>query len=263
MLATIPTGLTGVSLYHRFVTGREDDARGYAFYALTAWLAIPTGAAICLTAPVAMAMGDEHRQMLNQLVLWWARATTYPFFVPTIEGIEHMLPDGQPALVVANHQSFMDIYSLWWVDAPLRFVAKASIKYIVIAGWLLETCGHVSVNRRSKESIEAAMESCREKLVLGGKIVFFAEGTRGPPLGKFKLGAFRLAVEQGVPIVPVTINGTGAMNPKGNEFKLFPVGAGQPSITIHPAIHVEGKTAEELMHLTRAVVASALPPSER
>ena len=142
VLATIPATLTGLAAYHALVARDRGLARGYGFYALTSWLAIPTGAAICLAAPVSYLSGDwEHRHLLNWLVTLWARATTAPFFTPEFEGIENLPPPGRAAIYVSNHQSFMDIYTLWNLDAPLRFVARSGIKNIVIAGWLLETCG--------------------------------------------------------------------------------------------------------------------------
>ena len=100
----------------------------------------------------------------------------------------------------------------------------------------------------------------RERLQQGGAVVFFAEGTRGTKdghLAEFKLGAFRLACSEGVCIVPVTIIGTGSMNPKGDELRLKD--GEPPRVVIHPPIEPGEMKEEELCRVTRSVVASRLP----
>jgi 1-acyl-sn-glycerol-3-phosphate acyltransferase len=124
--------------------------------------------------------------------------------------------------------------------------------------------GYVPVHRGNKESGRAAIARCEELLKQGVWVFFFPEGTRkidgsSGPLGPFKPGAFKVALECNVPIVPVTISGARDLMPARG---LPTLGYGTPQLTVHAPIETAGKSVEELMELSRAALASGLRPCD-
>ena len=130
-------------------------------------------------------------------------------------------PDPRGAYVfMANHQSNIDIPVLVQALAPfqLRWMAKRELLRIPFFGWALWASKHVVVNRARRMEVAATMASACEKLANGVSVVVFPEGTRSTDgrLLPFKRGGFRVAEKAGVPIVPVTINGSGELMGRGD-----------------------------------------------
>jgi 1-acyl-sn-glycerol-3-phosphate acyltransferase len=146
------------------------------------------------------------------------------------KGAQHVRP-GQCYLVVANHRSHFDLVALFSTfPASLRTMAKRSLFYIPLFGWAMAFGGHVPVDRtrprRARESPEAepdvdrtrpprrthaSFEAALDALRRGRSILIFPEGTRNPRpeagMLPFHSGAFRMAKEAGVPLLPVAILG--------------------------------------------------------
>jgi 1-acyl-sn-glycerol-3-phosphate acyltransferase len=156
-----------------------------------------------------------------------------------LEGAEHLRTDG-PQVLVANHESFFDVFSLA-VHLPVeyRFVAKEELGRIPIFGAAWRTCGHISINRQDRNaavgSLDEAGRRIREEKLT---IIMFPEGTRSATgkLARFKKGAFVLALQMGVPVVPVAILGSRHVLPRSG----WPVRKGTIRIRIGAPIPVEG-----------------------
>jgi 1-acyl-sn-glycerol-3-phosphate acyltransferase len=105
------------------------------------------------------------------------------------------------------------------LSSDVRFVAKRELLATPLIGTILRRGGHLAVERAELERSVADAEHASAVLHGGASIVFFAEGTfvRAPGLLPFKLGAFKAAVENGRPVVPVTINGTREVWPDGRR----------------------------------------------
>ena len=130
-------------------------------------------------------------------------------------------PDPRGAYVfMANHQSNIDIPVLVQALAPfqLRWMAKRELLRIPFFGWALWASKHVVVNRARRMEAAATVANACDKLANGVSVVVFPEGTRSADGGllPFKRGGFRLAEKAGVPVVPVTINGSGALMGRGD-----------------------------------------------
>jgi len=167
---------------------------------------------------------------------------------------------GQSYVVVSNHQSHLDIFVLiGWSGLDLRWVMKAELRKIPVFGFACSKLGHVYIDRSNREQALATLERAREKIRDGTAIVFFPEGTRSPDgaLLPFKKGAFRFALDLGLPILPVTIKGTRDLLP-GRSLKLFP---GKVDAFVHPPIETTGLGEGDLAELiarTRAAIATPL-----
>ncbi|MCZ6695499.1 MAG: lysophospholipid acyltransferase family protein [Acidobacteria bacterium] len=131
-------------------------------------------------------------------------------------------PDIDPsraAVYVANHQSHLDIPALVLsMPTDFRVVAKKELLYIPIFGWALWLARFPFIDRASRERAIRTLDKAARLLRTGTSLVIFPEGTRSPDgrLLPFKKGGFILALQAGVPIVPVSIRGGGEVLPKGS-----------------------------------------------
>lgn len=126
------------------------------------------------------------------------------------------VPDG-PVIFVSNHESALDIWVLFAaLPRGFRFLAKRELFRIPIFGWYLTVGGHVPVDRGNRAQAVAALRKAAEAVRAGTSLAIYAEGTRSRDgrVQPFKKGPFVLAMEAGVPVIPVAISGSGAVTPK-------------------------------------------------
>jgi 1-acyl-sn-glycerol-3-phosphate acyltransferase len=127
------------------------------------------------------------------------------------------IPDG-PAVFVSNHVSFVDIWVLvGQLPGTVRFLAKRELLHVPIFGWAMRSAGHIPIDRKNRQ---AAVDACGEAGSMirdGTSAIVFGEGTRSRTgeLMPLKKGAFVLAIQAGVPVVPVYLEGTYQVLPKG------------------------------------------------
>jgi 1-acyl-sn-glycerol-3-phosphate acyltransferase len=192
----------------------------------------------------------------------WARMLGFltPIQV-TVEGAEHAQRD-RSYVVASNHQSQFDILVIYgWLKLDLKWVMKAELRKLPAIGIGCEKAGHIFVERRNPKQASQAITDALARLGDGIGILFFPEGTRSPDghLLPFKKGAFRTAIDQQLPLLPVTVVGTRDILP-ARSLRLFP---GKARMVIHPPIETAGMTVDQLdalMQQTREVITSAMPP---
>ena len=116
----------------------------------------------------------------------------------------------RPYVAVSNHESYADIFLLCYLPWEMKWLAKKTIFNIPVMGWMMRMAGDVPVVRGDRESGMDALARCRDRLDKKVSVMIFPEGTRSPDeeLLQFKGGAFSLAVECQVPILPIAIAGT-------------------------------------------------------
>lgn len=136
-----------------------------------------------------------------------------------LEGVGHLRRD-EPRIIVSNHQSWFDVFALAaHLPVRYRFVAKKELTRIPVFGAAWQALGHVSIDREDRsaaiEALDQAAQGIHQEAVA---VVIFPEGTRSPTgeLQPFKKGAFVLAIQAGVPVVPVAVTGTHEIMPKGS-----------------------------------------------
>ncbi|HEX7336395.1 MAG TPA: lysophospholipid acyltransferase family protein [Gemmatimonadales bacterium] len=117
----------------------------------------------------------------------------------------------RPYVVVSNHESFADILLISHLPWEMKWLSKAELFRIPVMGWEMWLAGDIPVRRGFGPSAVEAMARCREVLRERVSVMIFPEGTRSKTseLLPFKDGAFRLAIEAGVPILPLAVSGTG------------------------------------------------------
>jgi 1-acyl-sn-glycerol-3-phosphate acyltransferase len=159
---------------------------------------------------------------------------------------------GGPFVVVCNHQSLLDTpILLAYAGLELRFIAKQSLFQAPIIGGHLQRGGHIAVVREdargAMESLAAAEKVVRER---GLSVLVFAEGTRSTEgLGEFKTGAAHLAIQTGVPVLPIALTGSAGLLPKGS----FTIHSGQVRVAIGEPIRTTGLTRRDREALTATV----------
>lgn len=155
-------------------------------------------------------------------------------------------------LYVANHQSYIDIPTLF-ANLPVNFriLAKKSLFSVPFMGWHLRRSGHIPIDRSSSKSGLKSLYEAAERVKAGASVIVFPEGTRSVDgaIHEFKGGSFLLATRAGVPIVPITINGTRAVLIK-NSWHLHP---GKVEMIVHDPIDVSPYTPKNIDELAQRV----------
>ena len=151
----------------------------------------------------------------------------------TVRGSEH-IPDG-PVIFMSNHQSNFDILSLL-AAMPRRFywIAKKELFDIPVFGPSMRRGGYIPLDRGDGRKALQSLDEAAATIHKGKSVVLFPEGTRSTDgnLLPFKRGGFILARKADVPVIPVTINGSGAINP-ANQIRLY---SGSITIILHPPV---------------------------
>jgi 1-acyl-sn-glycerol-3-phosphate acyltransferase len=168
-----------------------------------------------------------------------------------LQGLENLQKD-QAYILVSNHSSLLDIPGI--ISAcplPVRFMAKKSLTWVPVFGWLLYLAGHILINRESVRSALKSLKKASSLLRDGISIVVFPEGTRSPDGGvkEFKRGAFLLAQQAKFPIVPVSIGGSFKMLPR-NGWCLWPgtlnIRMGKPISNRDPSPRASGNVMDQV-----------------
>lgn len=192
----------------------------------------------------------------------WARLNSYltPMLVQ-VKGRENIDPR-QSYVIVSNHQSHYDVFVLYgWLGIDFKWVMKQELRKIPALGAACERIGHIYIDRRNRQAALASIEEAKERIINGTSVIFFAEGTRSRDgsLRRFKKGAFRMALDLNLPILPLTVDGTHKILPADTRH-LKP---GRATLTIHEPVPIDGLSSEEipaLMEKVRDIIASSLSP---
>ncbi len=234
-------------------------------YPLYQWLIyIPLAALVtlvCALAAVPLALLVSPRLANLRVAVTWGRilACLAPVRV-AVEGLDRIDP-AQSYVVVANHQSQFDIPVIYgWIGLDLRWVAKAELSRIPFVAAGCRAIGHIFINRTDPDQARTAINRAVGRLEPGTGLMFFAEGTRSltGELLPFKKGAFRVAVDQQLPVLPVTVIGTRDILPA----KSLRIRPGRVRLVVHAPQETAGLATEDIGELRRrchALVAGALP----
>ncbi len=174
-------------------------------------------------------------RLANRPAEWWSRLTCYLFFIRVELIGADKIDTSQSYVFISNHQSSFDIFALYgWMPHVFKWVMKAELKKIPLVGSACKIAGHVFIDRSNPVAALESMQEAESKLVNGTSIVIFPEGTRTKTgkVGRFKKGAFRIAQDLSLPIVPITIKGSYERFPRGTYY----VRPGKIQLIIHAPI---------------------------
>ena len=140
----------------------------------------------------------------------WSRSVLWFLLVPIkVTGREHVNPK-QSYVFVANHQSFLDVFAVYgWLPNNFKWLMKKEIRKVPFVGTACKVAGHIFVDRSNPRAALQSMEHIKGELVDGISTVIFPEGTRTKTgeMGRFKQGAFKIAMDLNLPVVPLSLKG--------------------------------------------------------
>ncbi|HYF70182.1 MAG TPA: lysophospholipid acyltransferase family protein [Ohtaekwangia sp.] len=191
-------------------------------------------------------------KLIGTINRWWAKALFAGVFLP-FKIVYRAKPDRTKQYIFcANHFSYLDIPTMGLNDHPTIFVGKSEMATIPLFGYMYRKL-HITVNRASLKSKINTLKLSREAIEAGKSLVIFPEGgiitAKDPIMGRFKDGAFRIAIDKQIPIVPVTIPYNWIILPP-EEFLLrwHPL-----KIVFHEPVVTTGLTTDDLESLKEKV----------
>ncbi|MBO4621513.1 MAG: 1-acyl-sn-glycerol-3-phosphate acyltransferase [Paludibacteraceae bacterium] len=166
----------------------------------------------------------------------WSRLFFWLFFMnPEVEGEEN-LQKGQSYVFVGNHTSMYDAWLVYgWLPVVFKWIMKASIRKIPFVGTACKAAGHIFIQRGASKQAMQSLEEAKSRLQNGVCVVIFPEGTRSLDgnVAKFKRGAFQIAFDMQLPVVPLSLSGVYDVLPKDK-------------VLVHPARKVKLKIGKPI-----------------
>lgn len=211
-----------------------------------------------IAASLAFITNDRIASYVGGVI--WARINSWmtPMFVK-VSGRKN-IDINQSYVVIANHQSAFDIFVLYgFLNIDFKWVMKQEARKLPGIGIGCEKVGHIFIDRTDHDSAIKSLNTAKKKIVNGTSIIFFPEGTRSSDgiIRDFKKGAFKMALDLDLPILPVTIIGTKEILPN-KTLDLFP---GKVSMRIHEPISIESYSdvnIDELMKKAHKIMVEAI-----
>ena len=179
---------------------------------------------------------DKQRKVAHAQCFWWSDFLTRmnPYWRLKVKGLEN-IDHNKTYVIISNHQSMADIIVLYQTRMQFKWVAKESLFRIPFVGWCLRLTKHISLARGEYSSIKKIYQEAAGWLRNNMSVLFFPEGTRSDTgeMKPFQNGAFKLAVREKKPILPIRLEGNYEAIPKGSWIFKAKVHA---NLTVLPAI---------------------------
>ncbi len=216
------------------------------------WVGVVIATFVVCTSLIAVAAVNPNSPKLDWILTTWSRIWFRLGGVKfTVEGAT--VDPSRSYVIVSNHQSNFDIMaSLLAVPVPGRFLAKKELFRVPILGAAMRAIGMICVDRNSQGSsiLEQLNAEASANLSAARSIIVYAEGTRSKTgeLRRFKRGGFTIAINEQMPILPVTIAGSYAAWPPGSPLRGGPITA-----RVHEPIETTGMTKDDIGNLADQV----------
>jgi 1-acyl-sn-glycerol-3-phosphate acyltransferase len=153
--------------------------------------------------------------------VFWSRSVLWLLLVPIkVTGRENVDPK-QSYVFVANHQSFLDVFAVYgWLPNNFKWLMKKEIRKVPFVGTACAVAGHIFVDRSNPRAAVKSIDLIKAELVEGISTVIFPEGTRTKTgeIGRFKQGAFKIAMDLNLPVVPISLVGFFEAMPHGKFY---------------------------------------------
>ena len=210
-----------------------------------------------------MRLRDPSGDWVLDLARWWSGWVTGFAGVHISVDNRSNLESHQPYVFMANHASTIDIWALFLaIPRRVRMIAKKQLARIPLFGWVMWAGRFIFIDRQNAAAARRSIDDAGRRIRGGDSVLIFPEGTRtrDGQMGPFKKGGFHLAMEAGVPIVPIALRGTRALMPRGS----LRVKSGEVSVIIGKPIPTSGLTVEDrpalIQRVRDAIAAMAAEP---
>ncbi len=210
---------------------------------------------LCASMVALLAIVDSTGKLWWPLCRLWGKIIYWGAWSPVYsQGFESLDWD-QPCVLMANHQSYMDVPAI--VSAcptPIRFVARKAVFSTPLLGRAMRATGQISIDRSDRDQAIASLQAAAIQISEGRTVLVFPEGTRSHDGGlqSFKKGGFMLAIDAQVPIIPIGVNGTHSVVPRGkSSFQ-----AGKVGVWVGEPIETKGMAMDDRDALMRDVRAA-------
>jgi len=211
-----------------------------------------------LAALKSLVLGDDGGRLAHRIASLWGQwiFNLLPGWNITVSGRENLPPLDQPVVMVANHESMSDICAIYFLNTQFRWLSKEEVFKFPCIGHAMRLCKYVPIPRGDRSSHGQAMEASADHIRAGLSMFFFPEGTRSETgeLRPFKAGAFKLARDLKVPVLPIALHGAGDLLRKGS----FTPRAAAVRVAVLPAIsdHPD-ESVEQFADRVRGIIAAA------
>lgn len=180
---------------------------------------------VCLTIFTALfticAMHWRNTEFVHRVQQFWSCSFFWLMFIPVdVDGVENIEP-GQSYVFVSNHQSMFDVWLIYgWLPVIFKWLMKAELRRVPLVGIACKVAGHIFVDRKNAKASVESLQLVKDQLRDGVCTVIFPEGTRTKDgqVGRFKRGAFQIALDLNLPIIPISLSGCFDLLPKGKPF---------------------------------------------
>ena len=195
----------------------------------------------------------------HQVARTWAKSILIAGRIKVkVKGLSKIDPTTS-CIYMCNHQSNFDIpVLLAYLKVQFRWLAKAELFRIPLFGFAMRRAGYISIDRTDREAAFTSLKKAAKTIREGASVIIFPEGTRSPDgnISPFKKGGFVMALDSGIPIVPVILHGTRSIMPK-KQLRIVP---GTVVVEITEPIDISGYTKENkeaLMDRIRNIICEA------
>jgi len=196
---------------------------------------------------------DRQRKIIHSQCFWWTDAVIgfNPYWHIEVSGLEN-IDKHKTYVVVVNHQSLTDIAIIYKTRMQFKWVAKESLFKIPFIGWCLFLSKHIRLSRGNFGSIKNVYREAAHWLRSDVSVLFFPEGTRSrtDKMNEFQNGAFKLAIKEKKPILPIVIDGTRGAIPKGSWLFKTKVNG---KLTVLPLVETKDLKPSDLVFLKETV----------
>jgi 1-acyl-sn-glycerol-3-phosphate acyltransferase len=237
-------------------------ARIRALILLGVWIS-----AIAIVSPVVVALGlatKKEKFIYDPLRFFVRLGARLAGVRVDVKGLQSLDPR-QTYVFTPNHQSLVEVpLVLTFLGRNAAFLAKKELFSYPIFGHGMQAIGVVPVDREDRQGALKSAYTVVENLRKGKSYIVYPEGTRSPDgrLLPFKKGAFMMAIQAGVPVVPITVSGGAAVMPKG-KIEVYP---GKIRLIVHPPINTQDyskETVGALVEKTKSAIMAGLTNRER
>ena len=208
--------------------------------------------------PFVLLFDSTRRRVHQSLIFLWMRDTFRTAFLRVMVTGRENLPK-KPCLFISNHESILDMFAFSFIKSPARFMIPTKAFQLPLVGWMMKFARWIGVDGVDRRSQMTALQDTTSALKEGSSVIVFPQGNSSTtgPVAKFPSPIFKIARKANVPVVPLSIHGTGEMFGDNVAPQKWP--KKRISITVHKPVIMDDRSDKEIAEVVHQAVTSALP----